>query len=288
LSALALIRLLTAEGYSFDQFAYERARHTAGINMTNIEIQMRQARARLLQMHYESGVGHIGGNLSCLDLMIVLHHQFMSERDQFVLSKGHAAGALYVTLWTKAILNDEDLRQFHQDNTKLSGHPSPHFIPQIPFATGSLGHGLSLACGLALGKRLKNEPGRVFCLLSDGEWQEGSCWEALIFAAHHRLALTLVVDTNGLQGFGTTLEIAGQDILTAKFAAFGVLVREIDGHNVQEIQQAFSSPPEGVCAIVARTCKGSGVSFMENRMEWHYLPLNSDLYEQACREITEP
>ena len=133
-------------------------------------------------MHYESRVGHIGGNLSSLDLMLVLHHEVLEPDDQFVLSKGHAAGAYYVTLWTLGKLTGDDLSHFHRDGTRLSGHPPVAGIEDILFATGSLGHGLSLAAGLAKGKELKSEPGRVFCLTSDGEWNEGSCWEALIFA----------------------------------------------------------------------------------------------------------
>ena len=145
------------------------------------------ARLRLLRMHYESGVGHIGGNLSCLDLLLILHHRVLLPADQFVLSKGHSAGAYYVTLWTLGKLTEQDLSTFHKDGTRLSGHPPTSGIDDILFATGSLGHGLSLAAGLALAKRLKGEPGRVFCLTSDGEWNEGSCWEALIFAKHHGL-----------------------------------------------------------------------------------------------------
>ena len=136
-------------------------------------------------MHYESQAGHIGGNLSSLDLMLVLHHEILDPDDRFVLSKGHAAGAYYVTLWTLRRLKEEDLRHFHRDGTRLSGHPPASGIDDILFATGSLGHGLSLGAGLALAKRLKAEPGRVFCLTSDGEWNEGSCWEALIFARQH-------------------------------------------------------------------------------------------------------
>ena len=147
----------------------------------------RAARLRLLRMHYESGVGHIGGNLSCLDLMLVLHQEVIGPDDQFVLSKGHAAGAYYVTLWSLGRLADDDLAPFHKDGTRLSGHPPAAGIDDILFATGSLGHGLALASGLALAKRLRGEPGRVFCLTSDGEWNEGSCWEALIFARHQRL-----------------------------------------------------------------------------------------------------
>src|SRR5262249_27235306 len=148
--------------------------------------------------------------------------------DQFILSKGHAAGALYVTLWTRGALADEDLTQFHGEGTRLSGHPPFQGLSDILFATGSLGHGLPLAAGLALARQFRGEPGRVFCLTSDGEWNEGSCWEGLIFARHHRLEnLTLLVDCNGLQGFGTTREIADLEPLAGKFEAFGLPVEVV-------------------------------------------------------------
>ena len=181
----------------------------------------RKARARLLTMHFESGVGHIGGNLSSIDILLHLYHRVISRDDVFVLSKGHAAGALYIALWSIGRLTDDDLRQFHGNGTRLSGHPPVKKIPEILFATGSLGHGLSLSAGIALGKRLRSEPGRVFCLLSDGEWNEGSTWEALIFSKHHRLeSLCLIVDANGLQGFGTTEEVADLGSLAEKLRAF--------------------------------------------------------------------
>jgi transketolase len=240
-------------------------------------------------MHYESGVGHIGGNLSCLDLMLVLHHDALRPSDQFVLSKGHAAGAYYVTLWTLGKLADDDLRQFHKDDTRLSGHPPAVGIDEILFATGSLGHGLGLSAGLALAKRLKREPGRVYCLMSDGEWNEGSCWEALIFARHHRLHnLTIIVDLNGMQGFGTTREVADLEPLADKFRAFRVPTEEIDGHDPAAIQEALRRPDgSGLHVVVARTRKGCGVSFMEDRMEWHYLPMSEPQYLQAIQEIEE-
>ena len=248
----------------------------------------RDARLRLLRMHYESGVGHIGGNLSCLDLLLSLHHDLLQPDDQFVLSKGHSAGAYYVTLWSLGQLADEELRQFHKDNTRLSGHPPTGGIDSILFATGSLGHGLSLATGLALGKRLRGEPGRVFCLLSDGEWNEGSCWEALIFARHHGLDnLTILIDLNGLQGFGTTQEVANLDSLAEKFRGFGVPTEEIDGHDHAAILGALERGLNQLNAVVARTRKGSGVSFMEGRMEWHYLPLSEAQYLQAIEETEQ-
>jgi transketolase len=246
----------------------------------------RRARLRLLRMHYESGVGHLGGNLSCLDLMLVLHHDIMRSADQFVLSKGHSAGAYYVTLWTQGKLNDEDLQQFHKDGTRLSGHPPTSGIDEILFATGSLGHGLPLAAGLALAKRLKGEPGRVYCLTSDGEWNEGSCWEALIFARHHRLHnLTIMVDLNGMQGFGSTREVADLEPLADKFRAFAVPALEIDGHDRAAIHQALRRPDgSGLEVVVGRTHKGCGVSFMEDRLEWHYLPMTEAQYLQAVEE----
>ena len=193
---------------------------------------VRKAKLRLLQMHFNSRVGHIGGNLSALDILLTLYHDVLGTDDQFILSKGHGAGALYVALWSKGLLADDDLKTFHAEETRLSGHPAPGVIPEIPFATGSLGHGFSLAAGMALAKRLKGEAGRVHCLTSDGEWNEGSTWEALIFAAHQKLAnLSIVVDLNGLQGFGTTAEVADLAPLAEKFRTFNVETIEISGHH---------------------------------------------------------
>ena len=246
----------------------------------------RKAKIRLLRMHYESRVGHIGGNLSSLDILMFLHHKLLKADDIFILSKGHAAGALYVTLWSKGCLTDQDLQKFHKDGTKLSGHPPPNWIPEIKFATGSLGHGLSLSMGVALGKKLKIKTGKVYCLLSDGELNEGSNWEALIFCVHHRLDNTvIIVDSNGLQGFGTTKEVADLGSLAEKFRVFGFSTEEINGNDFKEIERALKSNSEGPKVIIAHTKKGHGVSFMENRMEWHYLPLTEEQYLQALREL---
>ena len=251
----------------------------------NIAEQIKTAKLRLLQMHYESGVGHIGGNLSCLDSLMVLHHQVMRPEDSFVLSKGHAAGALYTTLWSTGVLSDEDLKSFHRDGTKLSGHPSPNHLPEIPFATGSLGHGLSLAAGIALGNRLQNKNGRVFCLMSDGEWQEGSNWEALIFIQHQNLPITIIVDQNGLQGFGSTKSVAGQDSLYGRFVSCGLRAQEIDGHSHEALRSELIRKESRPLAVVANTIKGCGVVFMENRMEWHYKSMNQAEYEQAIDDV---
>ena len=254
--------------------------------MTSLTEIIDKAKVRLLRMHFESGVGHIGGNLSSLDLMICLHHKILTNDDAFVLSKGHAAGALYTALWSLGHLTEKDLQTFHQDGTKLSGHPPANWRPEILFATGSLGHGLSLSNGLALGKNLKRENGRVFCLLSDGEWNEGSNWEALIFAVHQKLnRLTIIIDYNRLQGFGTTREVADLEPLVDKFMAFGCAVTEVNGHDPDAIVKALSLRTIQPHVIIAQTKKGHGVSFMENKMEWHYLPMNANQYQQALQEV---
>lgn len=248
------------------------------------------ARRRLLQMHYEAQVGHIGGNLSALDSILYLLGWTMRKEDTFVLSKGHAAGALYIALWALGRLDDTELSTFHKDGTRLAGHPVPHGHRDIAFATGSLGHGLGLAAGVALGKRLRDEPGRVFCLLSDGECQEGSTFEALTFARHHDLSnLVVMVDANGLQGFGTTREVASLDRLAEWFRGLGLRTLEIDGHNEASLHDATVVAPNGndsgPLTVVMQTIKGCGVSFMENRLEWHYLPLDATQYEQALLDL---
>jgi transketolase len=226
--------------------------------------------------------------LSALDAMLHLHGCVMGSGDQFVLSKGHSAGALYVALWATGQIPDEDLRSFHKDGTTLAGHPVAHWHKGIAFATGSLGHGLGLASGVALAKRLRDEPGTVYCMLSDGECQEGSIWEALIFAHHQALAnLVVLVDANGLQGFGSTADVASMDGLAARIAAFGIDVTEIDGHAPDALDHALAGRRDGPLVIVLRTVKGRGVSFMENKMEWHYLAMNDEQYAQALRELGE-
>jgi transketolase len=249
------------------------------------EPELKRARLRLLQMHFEAGVGHIGGNLSCLDALMVLHHEFVGPDDRFILSKGHSAGALYAVLWSLGKLSDEALKTFTRDDTLLGVHPPVSGIADIRFATGSLGHGLSLAAGTAKALQLAGRPGRVFCLTSDGEWQEGSTYEALVFAAHHQLAnLTILIDHNGLQGFGSTAEIASMAPLASRFAGFDVDIEMVDGHDPAAIREALSATGRLKIAVL-ETHKGHGVSFMQDRMEWHYLPLDAAQYRQAVAEI---
>jgi transketolase len=244
------------------------------------------ARKRLLQMHYESGVGHIGGNLSCLDAVMLTLHEYIRPEDRFILSKGHSAGAFYIALWSLDRLSDEVLKTFHKDNTLLAGHPPASGIKDILFATGSLGHGLSLAAGTALSQQFKGNGGKVFCLTSDGEWQEGSTWEALLFACHHHLRnLTILVDHNKLQGFGTTHDVASMSPLVEKLGGFELDIQCVDGHDLNAIREVLNGPTDKCRIVQLETIKGHGVSFMENRMEWHYLPIKEDQYHQAIRDI---
>jgi transketolase len=253
------------------------------------QARLNAARRRLLQMHWRSGVGHLGGNLSALDAMMLLHHELIGPQDRFILSKGHSAGAYYVTLWSRGILTDTDLDSFHRDGTLLAGHPPASGLPAIQFSTGSLGHGLSLAAGLALAARLQGRARRVFCLTSDGEWQEGSTFEALIFAAHNNLAnLTILVDHNGLQGFGSTAEIASMDPLGARLAGFNVDIRGCDGHDLESLRAALTPRGNRPAVVIMRTVKGHGVPGMEGRIESHYLPLNEATYHAALERIGSP
>lgn len=239
-------------------------------------------------MHHDSGVGHIGGNLSVLDSMMLVFHEYLKPDDRFILSKGHAAGALYSTLWSLGRLTDEDLKTFHKDNTLLAGHPPAWGINDIAFATGSLGHGLSLAAGTALAWRLQNRSDHVFCITSDGEWQEGSTWEALIFAQHHCLSnLTILVDHNGLQGFGSTHEVASMSPLWEKLSGFDVAVDVVDGHDLPALRAVLNKSTLKTHVVVMQTVKGQGVDFMENKMQWHYLPMSSHDHSAAlaCLDI---
>lgn len=241
---------------------------------------------RLLEMHHNSNCGHLGGNFSCIDALITLHHFVMKTDDRFILSKGHSAGALYVTLWSLGKLKDSDLETFSKDNTLLPGHPSGAGIPGLLFSTGSLGHGPSLAAGLAIAAKHQNSDRQIYCLCSDGEWQEGSCWEALTFSVHHQLNnLTIIIDQNGLQGFGSTDEVISCSDLTPRIASFGVDAQHIDGHNCLAIKNALENKSSGKPNIlILDTIKGNGLHF-EGKMESHYLPLSEEQYLAAYSKM---
>lgn len=231
-------------------------------------IDIKTAKLRLLQMHYEAGIGHIGGNLSCMEILWALYGKILTPADDLIISKGHAAGAHYITLWATGVLVDNDLKLFHKDGG-LPGHIA---------GTGSLGHGLSKAAGIALHKQLWNKPGIVYCLTSDGEWDEGSTWEALEFIASNQLYnhMKIIVDCNGLKGF---TEAQHYRLLRDKMLAYmgGVAVPTVGRHELNF---------DGVSNIyLVQTTKGNGVSFLENQLASHYEPLTKEQYELACEEI---
>lgn len=237
-------------------------------------------------MHHKAKCGHIGSSLSCIEILTACFFDLMKPGDEFILSKGHAASALYATLRQAGLLTDDDIATFYQEGTLLAGHPPPNKIKGVRFATGSLGHGLGLAAGMALGAKMRGSDQRIYCVLSDGELNEGSTWEAAMFAAHHKLNnLCVFVDCNGLQGFGRTDDVMRTGWDVERFAAFGLDAAWVDGHSLFELTR---KPLE--CTMpriyVAGTTKGSGVSFMENKLEWHYLPMSDEQYEQAVREVS--
>jgi len=255
-------------------------------------------RCHTVDMTYLGGSSHIGSILSIADIMAVLYGQVLKydcnepkwpERDRFILSKGHAGAAVYATLAECGFFDVERLKTHYQNGSTLSGHVSHKGIPGVEFSTGSLGHGLGVATGMALAAKLDDKTHRVYTLLSDGECNEGSNWEAILFAPHHKLDnLTVVVDHNKLQSIKSTDETLSLAPFAEKWAAFGWDVIEVDGHDHSQIKAAFdklSSAPGKPKVIIAHTTKGKGVSFMENSVLWHYRSPQGEEYQAAKKEL---
>lgn len=252
----------------------------------DFEKKLSEAKLRLLKLHYEARHGHLGGNLSCIEALMAIYHFLLGPNDHFILSKGHSAGAWYVALWSKGLISEEMLSSFATDGTTLAAHPSSYQLPGLLFSTGSLGHGPSLSAGLALAAKHKGSDTKVFCLCSDGEWQEGSCWEALIFAAHHKLDnLIIMIDQNGLQGFGTTQEVISCKDLSPRLMSFGVSVAKVNGHSHREILTALDKMnDQSPKVLVLETVKGHGLD-NAGLVESHYLPLDEESYRKAVDRI---
>ena len=211
-----------------------------------------------------------------------------ADRDKFILSKGHASAALYATLAERGFFPNEYLNKFHIDCGILPGHLDKDAVAGVEASAGSLGHGLSIGIGLALSNRREGNPGRVYVLLGDGECNEGSVWEAAMLASTLRLTnLTAIIDRNRLQGFGRTDEVINQTNMAERWKSFGWEAHEVNGHDLAELEQAFSLPHTGPKVIIAHTIKGKGVSFMEDRLEWHYKSPNAEHYMQALKELEE-
>jgi transketolase len=256
----------------------------------------RAVRAHVLRMVHRAGASHVGSCLSAADLLAVLYGRILRVdprrphdpgRDRFLLSKGHAAAALYAVLAERGFFPVAELDHYCQDGSRLTGHVS-HHVPGVEFSTGALGHGLPVSCGMALAAKRGGLPYRVFVLLSDGELDEGSTWEAALFAAHHGLDnLVAIVDYNKIQSFGRVDEVLGLEPLTAKWRAFNWSVREADGHDLAALSNLLSSTPWETgrpSMLIAHTVKGKGVSFMEDELAWHY---KSPTEAQLAAALTE-
>lgn len=251
----------------------------------------------ILEQSRRANVGHIGSALCVADLVAALYGGVLRivdpddpERDRFILSKGHAALAVYAALHLRGWLTADELNTYCADGSLLGVHPE-HRLRGIDFSTGSLGQGLSVAAGAALAARMQRSPRRVFALLSDAECNEGAVWEAVMFAAHHRLAnLVALVDVNGQQALGATKHILNLEPLGQRWRAFGWDVHEVDGHDAAEVAATVArldtthGPPH---VLLARTVFGKGVSYMQGQIKWHYWPMSEEEYRQALREVRE-
>ncbi len=242
--------------------------------------------------------GHPGGSLSAADIIAYLYFKEMNirpeepkweERDRFVLSKGHIAPALYAALANRGYFPVEELKTLRKIGSRLQGHPDMKHIPGVDMSTGSLGQGISAACGMAKAGKLMGKNYRVYAVLGDGEIQEGQVWEAAMFAGHNKLDnLCVVVDNNGLQIDGDVADVCSPYPIDEKFQAFGFHVINFDGHNFDEIEAAFAEARTikgKPTAIIAKTVKGKGVSFMENKASWHGTAPNDEQYEIAMNEL---
>ena len=264
-----------------------------------LENYCKENRRNILKMVYNAQSGHIGGSLSATEIMTVLFHKCMKlapkwdkdknfdKRDRFVLSKGHVSPIYYSNLAQMGYFPEKDLMTFRKLDSKLQGHPAT-FCPGVDAATGSLGQGLAIACGMAMGLKLNNNPAKVFVLMGDGELQEGSVWEAFMDAPARQLDnLIAIIDRNGLQIDGETEKIKPLNNLAEKIKAFNWNVIEIDGHNIPQIYDAIELAKTSTrpTAIIAKTIKGKGVSFMENNAGWHGKAPKKEEFEKAMEEL---
>ena len=264
-----------------------------------LEAFAKENRQNIIKMVYNAQSGHIGGALSSTDILTVLYHKCMKtcpkwrdskdfdSHDRFVLSKGHASAALYAVLAQLGFFPKEELMSFRIFGSRLQGHPTPK-CTGVEVATGSLGQGLSIACGMAMGLKLDKNPAEVFCLLGDGELQEGSVWEAFMHCAQLKLDnIVAIIDRNRLQIDGCTENIKSLDPLDEKLKAFNWDVQVIDGHDINEIYESIEKAKKAQkpAVIIANTVKGKGVSFMENNAGWHGKAPNKEQFDLAMAEL---
>jgi transketolase len=267
--------------------------------MVNLEEKAKEIRRLIFQTICDGGGGHIAASLSIVEILTVLYYGNIlmvnpgnptdPERDRFVLSKGHACVTLYVILADKGFFNKEHLATFGSSNTILGGHPDMHKVPGVEATTGALGHGFPFGVGMALAGKLDKKNYKVFVVLGDGECQEGSIWEAAMFAPHHKLDnLTAIIDYNKIQAMDHIDNIVSLGEIVDKWKAFGWEVMEVCGHDISQLQSAFKKLPFSTgkpSLIIADTIKGKGVSFMEHSPIWHYRMHNDEEMKIACDEL---
>jgi transketolase len=262
------------------------------VNINALKSKKQECLKEILRLYKKANAGHIGASLSCLDILVYLYFYRMNKNDKFVLSKGHAALSLYVVLAKSGQFDEKLLDTFYKDGTLLAAHPQCNRkLNGIPFGTGSLGHGLSLASGFALSNKFTNKRNNVYCVISEGDCNEGSTWEAALFAAQHKLKnLFVIIDNNNLQGFGSSEEVLNLEPLAEKWQAFNFEVSIAEnGNDFNSIHSSFENFNNAISdkpkCVIAKTVKGHGISFMENKLEWHYLPMTDEQYLRALEEI---
>jgi transketolase len=263
-----------------------------------LEERVFSVKKRFLAMYKRAHAGHIGSSLSCAEILVFLKYAWMRDEDTFILSKGHAVAALYALLAEANAFDPRELDTFYEDGTRFPALPPINTLAEIPFATGSLGHGLSLCAGMALGAILNRREERFFCLTSDGELDEGSTWEAALFVAHRRLTnVVWLIDRNRIQAIGGTEEVLALEPLDAKLEAFGFHVISADGHDFPSLlaardqcthalaSQASQANQGRPLALIFNTVKGHGIRYMEDKVASHFLPMDDAQYSQALNEL---
>lgn len=259
--------------------------------------KLKEIRQTIVKIVHDANVSHIGAAMSVVDILYTLYFKVANisidnindkNRDIIILSKGHSSAALYSVLYHKELLSKECLEKYSKDGGSLPCHVDKEKSPFFEVSSGSLGHGPSLGTGFALAKKIDNNLGKVFVICGDGECNEGSVWEALMFASTHKLNnFVFIVDYNKLQGFGATNDVINQQNIAKRIEEFGFETYVVDGNNIDELTNALIKQSNKPIAIVANTVKGKGVSFMEGKLEWHYKSPNDEQLEIAINEIEE-
>lgn len=258
-------------------------------------VTIQNMRKAVIHMTHYSKASHVGACLSVIDILYILYFKIMKidpvnpmkvDRDKLILSKGHASAALYAALAERGYFPKEYLTKFYIDGGILPGHLDIESVPGIEASAGSLGHGLSIGLGMAIANRQTQNSGKVYVILGDGECNEGSVWEAVMLASSLKINnLTVIVDFNKLQAFGRTNDIVNQKNLAKRWKAFGWDVHEVDGHDLNQLENAFLAACDNPKVIIAHTIKGKGVSFMEDKLEWHYKSPNDEQLILALKEL---